>query len=81
MVTEENLCDFLSKIIKEKKKISQQDFIALIPKHFNLDEDDNMMSKTRPNEKMYVQRARNINCHRNFPPNVEYKNQIFYLKK
>lgn len=81
MVTEEMLCTFLEKIIKTKKVITLREFIDdLIPKNFSLDENDTKLSETRPGEKMYEQRARNINCHKNFPKNVIYQNATFYEK-
>lgn len=81
MVTEEMMCTLLEEIIKTKKVITLREFIDdIIPKKFILDENDTKLSETRPGEKMYEQRARNINCHRNFPKNVIYTDTTFYEK-
>lgn len=82
MVTEEMMCALLEKIIETKKVITLREFIdVIIPENFDLDESDTKLSETRPGEKMFEQRARNINCHRNFPKNVIYKDTTFYEKQ
>lgn len=81
MVTEEMMCTLLEKIIKTKKIITLREFIDnIIPKHFKLDASDLKLSEKRLGERMYEQRARNINCHRNFPMNVIYTDTTFYEK-
>ncbi|CAL7872929.1 hypothetical protein [Fusobacterium necrophorum] len=81
MVTEEMMCKLLRQLIIEKKSITLREFIeVIIPENFSLDEDDLKESTTRPGEKMYEQRARNINSHKTFPNNVRYENQTFFEK-
>lgn len=80
-ISEKNLIDFLCVILSVEKEISLQDFIDRVSKAFELSEYDLSISKTRPGEPMYVQRCRNLNCHRNFPRNmVSYENCIFKAK-
>lgn len=82
MVTEEMMCEYLSRIIVEKKKIKLREFIdVLIPSEFALDARDLKLSEKRPGEKMYEQRARNIKSHDSFPDNVEYIKTTFILKE
>lgn len=80
MISEPQLIRFLKLILENEKQISLQEFIDRVEKAFNLSKEDLKISKTRPNERMYEQRCRNLNCHKNFPDNCEYKNQIFRLK-
>lgn len=77
-ISEENLIQYLTEILELEGEISLKEFKARIPKAFNLTDYDKKISKTRPNEMMYEQRCRNLNCHRNFPKNmISYENQIF----
>ena len=80
MIGEDKICRFLSKIIQEEKKINLQNLKKKIKEYFKneLTEEDTAISGTRPGEQMIDQRVRNINCHKNFPKNVIYINEIFY---
>lgn len=80
-ISEDNLIDFLEVLLKVEGEVSLGDFKKKVKKSFNLTEYDLKKSETRPNECMYEQRCRNLNCHKNFPENVTYKNKIFKLVK
>lgn len=80
-ITEKNLIKYLTEILEVEGEISLREFIARVPKAFELTDYDKQMSVTRPNEMMYEQRCRNLNCHKNFPKNmISYKNQVFKRK-
>ncbi len=80
-ITEDNLIQFLTQILDVEGEITLRDFIARVPKAFNLTDYDKKKSTTRPNEMMYEQRCRNLKCHKNFPKNmISYKNQVFKRK-
>ena len=77
-ITEENLIAFLQTILEVEGEISLSDFKKRVKNAFILSEYDLSRSQTRPNEAMYEQRCRNLNCHRNFPSNlISYENCIF----
>ncbi|MCI5773208.1 MAG: hypothetical protein MR210_01480 [Erysipelotrichaceae bacterium] len=77
-ISEQNLIDFLSAILSVEGEISLSDFKERVKKSFVLSDYDLSFSATRPNERMYEQRCRNLYCHRNFPSNlISYENQIF----
>lgn len=77
-ITEQSLIDFLTAILRVEGEISLHDFKQRVAKSFELTEYDMSFSKRRPNERMYEQRCRNLNCHKNFPSNlISYENQIF----
>ncbi|MGN0006242.1 MAG: hypothetical protein ACI37Z_09785 [Candidatus Gastranaerophilaceae bacterium] len=77
-ITEENLIAFLQTILEVEGEISLSDFKERVKNAFILSEYDLSRSQTRPNEAMYEQRCRNLNCHRNFPSNlISYENCIF----
>lgn len=77
-ITEQNLIDFLKTILDVEGQISLSEFKRRVAQSFNLSDDDLKMSTSRPNECMYEQRCRNLNCHKNFPSNlISYENQIF----
>lgn len=81
MISEPELIEYLCVILKHEKEISLQDFKNRIPNAFELSEYDLSISRTRPNEAMYEQRCRNLNCHRNFPHNmISYENCVFKAK-
>lgn len=77
-ITEQSLIDFLTAILRVEGEITLYDFKKRVAESFELTEYDMSFSKTRPNERMYEQRCRNLNCHRNFPSNlISYENQFF----
>lgn len=77
-ITEENLIEFLKTILDVEGEISLTDFKARVRTAFDLCAEDLQKSLTRPNECMYEQRCRNLNCHKNFPSNlISYVNCIF----
>lgn len=77
-ITEQSLIDFLTAILRVEGEITLSDFKKRVAESFKLTEYDLSFSKTRPNERMYEQRCRNLNCHRNFPSNlISYENQVF----
>lgn len=77
-ITEENLINFLECILDVEGEISLTDFKKRVRQAFDLSDYDLRISSTRPNECMYEQRCRNLNCHKNFPKNlISYKNCIF----
>ncbi|MFR6153238.1 MAG: hypothetical protein ACLUJI_00940 [Faecalibacillus faecis] len=77
-ITEQNLIDFLKTILDVEGQISLSEFKRRVAQSFNLSDDDLKMSTSRPNERMYEQRCRNLNCHKNFPSNlISYENQVF----
>ena len=77
-ITEDNLIKFLESILSVEGEISLNEFKKRVEKAFVLSDYDLSMSATRPNERMYEQRCRNLNCHRNFPNNlISYENCIF----
>lgn len=82
MIGEDQICEFLSKIIVEEKKISLQDLKKRVKEHFKdkLTAEDTAISETRPGEQMIEQRVRNIISHKSFPKSAIYKNETFYLK-
>ncbi|MEG0051392.1 MAG: hypothetical protein RR712_04365 [Terrisporobacter sp.] len=80
-ITEQDLIDFLKTILRVEDQISLQDFKQRVREAFRLSEHDLSISTTRPNEMMYEQKCRNINCHRSFPSElIIYENQVFYLR-
>ncbi len=77
-ISEPNLINYLEEILDVEGEISLRDFINRIPSAFALSDEDKKYSQTRPNEMMYEQRCRNLNCHKKFPKNmISYENQIF----
>lgn len=77
-ITEQNLIDFLNVILDVEGEISLSEFKNRVKNSFDLTEEDLKQSKTRPNESMYEQRCRNLNCHKNFPANlISYENGMF----
>ena len=77
-ITENNLIDFLKTILEVEGEISLAEFKERVRVAFDLSEYDLSKSPTRPNESMFEQRCRNLNCHRNFPSNlISYENCIF----
>ncbi len=77
-ITEANLIEFLKTILEVEGEISLTEFKERVPKAFSLSAYDLSPSPTRPGEKMYEQRCRNLNCHKNFPSNlISYANCIF----
>lgn len=77
-ITEDNLIKFLTAILDVEGEISLNDFKQRVRNSFNLSDYDLSRSLTRPNEAMYEQRCRNLNCHKNFPHNlISYENSVF----
>ena len=77
-ITEENLIDYLKLILEVEGEISLTEFKKRVPTAFELSSYDLQKSTTRPNECMYEQRCRNLNCHKNFPSNlISYENCVF----
>ncbi len=77
-ITENDLIDFLTAILNVEGEISLNEFKRRVRASFNLSDYDLSPSKTRPNEAMYEQKCRNLNCHKNFPHNmISYVNCIF----
>ena len=77
-ITENNLIEFLKVILDVEGEISLVEFKYRVRTSFALSDYDLSTSVTRPNEAMYEQRCRNLNCHRNFPHNlISYENCIF----
>lgn len=77
-ITEDNLIKFLTAILDVEGEISLNDFKKRVRDSFNLSDYDLRRSLTRPNEAMYEQRCRNLNCHKNFPRNlISYENSVF----
>ena len=77
-ITEDNLIKFLESILAVEGEISLNEFKKRVRNSFILSEYDLSSSLTRPNECMYEQRCRNLNCHKNFPRNlISYENCIF----
>lgn len=77
-ISESDLIDFLTAILNVEGEISLNDFKRRVRSSFNLSDYDLSTSKTRPNEAMYEQKCRNLNCHKNFPHNmISYENCIF----
>ena len=77
-ISEQGLIDFLSVILSVEGQITLTDFKRRVFESFYLTEYDMSFSTTRPNERMYEQRCRNLNCHKNFPTNlISYENQVF----
>lgn len=77
-ITENDLIDFLRVILNVEGEISLNEFKRRVRSSFELSDYDLSPSKTRPNEAMYEQKCRNLNCHKNFPHNmISYENCIF----
>lgn len=77
-ITEDNLIAYLQTILDVEGEISLKDFKERVQVAFDLSDYDLSRSTTRPNEAMYEQRCRNLNCHKNFPSNlISYENCIF----
>lgn len=77
-ISESDLIDFLTAILNVEGEISLDEFKRRVRSSFNLSTYDLSISKTRPNEAIYEQRCRNLNCHKNFPHNmISYENCIF----
>ena len=77
-ITEDDLINFLTAILNVEGEISLDEFKRRVRSSFNLSDYDLSISKTRPNEAIYEQRCRNLNCHKNFPHNmISYENCIF----
>lgn len=77
-ISEKNLSEFLSVVIKHDKEITLQNFVKKVEGAFDLSEEDLKYSKTRPNEQVYVQRCRNLISHKTFPEEeVYYENETF----
>ncbi len=77
-ISENDLIDFLTAILNVEGEISLSEFKHRVRSSFKLSDYDLSPSKTRPNEAMYEQKCRNLNCHRNFPHNmISYENCIF----
>jgi hypothetical protein len=77
-ITESNLIEFLKIILEVEGQITLRDFKMRVRESFDLTDYDLSQSQTRPNEAMYEQRCRNLNCHRNFPHNlISYENAVF----
>ena len=77
-ITEANLIEFLKILLDVEGEISLRDFKIRVNNSFDLTEYDLSQSQTRPNESMYEQRCRNLNCHKNFPHNlISYENAVF----
>jgi hypothetical protein len=77
-ITEKDLIVFLTAILRVEGQISLTDFKKRVRTSFILSDYDLSTSKTRPNEAMYEQKCRNLNCHKNFPHNmISYENCIF----
>ena len=78
IITQDNLLDYLLTILDVVGEITLQTFIERVPNAFELSEYDLEPSDSRPSEARYVQRCRNINCHRKFPTDkVSYHNDVF----
>lgn len=77
-ITENDLIDFLRAILNVEGEISLNEFKRRVRSSFELSDYDLSPSKTRPNEAMFEQKCRNLNCHKNFPHNmISYENCIF----
>ena len=77
-ISESDLIDFLTAILNVEGEISLDEFKRRVRSSFNLSTYDLSISKTRPNEAIYEQRCRNLNCHKNFTHNmISYENCIF----
>lgn len=77
-ISEENLIEFLKLILEIEGEITLSDFKKRVRTAFDLSSYDLQQSPTRPNECMYEQRCRNLNCHKKFPSNlISYENCIF----
>lgn len=78
IITQDNLLNYLLTILDVEGEITLQEFVKRVPKAFELSEYDLEPSDSRPSEKRYVQRCRNIYCHRKFPKDkVSYYNEVF----
>jgi len=77
-IKEEDLINYLQSILNVEGSISLVEFKKRVRSSFNLSDHDLSTSKTRPNECMYEQKCRNLNCHKKFPHNlISYDNCIF----
>lgn len=77
-ISENDLIKFLTAILNVEGEITLTEFKCRVRKSFHLSDYDLSTSKTRPNEAMYEQKCRNLNCHKNFPSNmISYENCIF----
>lgn len=77
-ISEQDLINFLTAILNVEGEISLNDFKKRVRSSFNLSAYDLSPSPTRPNEVMYEQKCRNLNCHKNFPKNlISYVNCVF----
>ena len=78
IITEDNLLDYLLTILDVEGEITLQEFVKRVPRAFELSKYDLEPSYSRPSEARYVQRCRNINCHKKFPTNkVSYYKEVF----
>jgi hypothetical protein len=79
-ITESELVKFLLLKLRAEKKVTLNEFKRAVKAGFKLTEDDLSISSTRPNERMYEQRCRNLYCHKSFPTDlIKYENQVFIL--
>lgn len=77
-ISENDLIHFLTVILNVEGEISLNEFKHRVRSSFTLSDYNLSTSSTRPNEAMYEQKCRNLNCHKSFPHNmISYENCIF----
>lgn len=80
-LSEENMVEFLLMKLRAERSVTLNEFKRAVRAGFNLTPHDRSNQPSRPNEKRYEQRCRNLHCHKSFPTSkIRYENQVFTLR-